>query len=453
MGKCANDAKFKMRGFQKLKNTAELYFNVNIDPDRCVLINTRDYIDISTGTTALYNRYLVPNDAFDCLPDGCVNTGTLQLTKTDLADGDPSVTFRVDSDATEFYEGAMSYYVWVPEAGNYTVETMITDIGQATPPVNADTYEYTITATGEGFYPVLVDFSQAPSSVTGSGWQASEAGARVSVSIGNGEDEGSLTVGVSTFYFYDSIEDLEISTMVVISCMTEDTMDLTIDATDASCWGSGYDADSTAVEKTLTGNAITANYGALNPMEGKGEIRDWFVMHQDEREVRATTENGTQYGYIQIADWNEEECGFLQLGIADCRIQNTMFRRVMSPVPVALDERQFIIMDGSTDPLKAGKILVDASLIGQMITIYYAKREQRMVYASNPDNIGKKRVRMHQEICNTDGSVTTYTYNNVYVTTFPLTNLTNTDETPVALTLAIHRDMNNVFFYRSEEIA
>lgn len=449
MARCANDAKFNRMAYKKLENKTEIYFDVRMNPERCELINTRDYIELH-GDTGVYNRYLIPGDAFDCLPQECVNTGTLMVT-SDLEEENPGATFRVDSDATEFYGGAMTYYVWVPEAGTYDVMTKIYDVADAGATTkNADTYVSIITATDAGFYPVLIDFSIEPAMTTGSGWIASTAGAIVNVSVGNGEAEGNLTIGLSTFYFYDSIEYLENNSMVVLSCPTDIASDFTVDAIDATCVDAGYDASSAASDITITANAITPNHGLLNPAEGRGETRDGFFIAKDERVVQRTTEFGGVYGYIQIADWNEEECGFVQLGIDTCRVFDSLFRRVMSPVPVSLDPRQFIVIGSEQNPLKKGTILVDESLIGETVIVYYAKRQQVRAYEAKEENIGKKQVRAFWEFCVTDREFEAYLWNNLLVTSFSMLNVTSTDQPQITITLSPQLDKNGVWYTRYE---
>lgn len=439
MGRCSNDALLAKISNNKLEKQTEVSFSVLTDVDRCVRVTASKYVD-TTGTV-VYNAYKVPEDMFNCLAEGCRNTGTLTLTGT----GSPSVTYTVGYDATEYYAGLVTFYFYAPAAGSYTISYTIADIADSTMS-NADTYNKTITATAEGFYPIIIDFSQEPDAVVGNGWTASTAGARFVIADITTGDAYATNIGLSSFYFYDSVEDFEVNDVVKIGCLDGIEGALSISAADASCWGGGYDATTPALELTVTGRALTPNYWKLNPMMEKGTESEGWAIATDTREVLSKEIDGVTYGYVQVPDFYADECGFTTVAIDDqCNVTDAAMNRVNSPSIVALNERQFLVIDGkSTEEYTAGTILFNASLIGLTVVVSYPKAAVVEKYVGNDQAIGSRRVRMSIPVVQTDGVKVNRLYNNVLVTSFPET--INTEETTFAFTISVQRDRNGNMF-------
>lgn len=439
MGRCSNDALIAKISNKAVTKQTEVSFSVLTDVDRCVRVTASKHIATTGATT--YNTYKVPEDMFNCLAEGCRNTGTLTLQGV----GGPSVTYTVGYDATEYYAGLVTFYFYAPEAGSYTFSFTIADIANSTMS-NADTYNQTITATGEGFYPVIIDFSQVPDAVVGNGWEASTAGARFSITDTTSGDDYVTNIGVSSFYFYDSVEDFEVNDVVKIGCIDGIEGALSISAADASCWGAAYDATSPALELTVTGRALTPNYWKLNPMVEKSTESEGWTIATDTREILSTTINGVTYGYIQVPDFYADECGFTTVAIDDqCNVTDAAMNRVNSPSIVALNERQFLVIDGKhTEEYTIGTILFNGSLVGLPVVVSYPKAAVVDKFVANDQVIGSRRVRMSIPVVQTDGVRVHKVFNNVLITSFPET--LNTEETTFAFTISVQRDRNGNMF-------
>lgn len=442
MARCKNDRLIDKIGIEKLDKTVEVEMSILADIDSCVKTNTKNYLSID-GNTSSYNPYTVPADMFSCLPEGCKNSGTLTVTNgAGLATGG---TFAVKADATEFVAGVVTYYIHFPAAGTYTVATTISDITDISQ-TNADVYTQDITVTGEGFFPVAIDLSQAPSSLNGTGWVATESGILINIDV-LAEDELLVPViGLSSIYIYNSIEDFEVNDTVKIGCLDEFAGDDTIDPTDATCFGAGYDPNSVTIERTVTGKKVTANYWKLNPLVQKSDQTIGWFPQTVEKTVVATTVNGVDYGYVQLPDMFLGECSFLLATIADnCNITDSMLNRLNTPVPLAVNEKQYIVLNGSTTTeTDAGKILFHESLIGKNVVVNYPKEFEIDHYVANDNDLNSRKVRMAVPRMQTDGVKVLHIYNNVLVTSFPHT--INTEETVFSFTLSIQRDRNNNFF-------
>ena len=182
MGKCNTEQVLSMIGVNKLTKAQELFFSVLQDNDSCVKIKTSDYLEI-IGDKSAFNKYLRPEDAFNCLAEGCRNTGGLLITGNEFPLG---ATFKKVTDATDFYAGATTFYLDLPKDGTYTIEFKIAAINDNSF-VNADVYRKKFTGT-KGYNPIFIDFSVVPEEVLGEGWQANERGVYVSITVTTEEE-------------------------------------------------------------------------------------------------------------------------------------------------------------------------------------------------------------------------------------------------------------------------
>lgn len=440
MTRCANDTLISKIGMKSLNKLVEVDFAVLADIDSCVKVNTKNYIDY-TGTSAAFNAYSIPEDSFNCLAEGCKNSGT--LTVMNGIGTASSATFAVNADATDFAAGVITYYVHFPAAGTYQLDTAVSDIsdqGQT----NADVYKKEIIVKEAGFHPVVIDLSKVPEEQKGTGWMASEGGIILKAEA-TPEDTVIGTVGFSSIYVYNSIEDFEVNDVVKIGCIDEFAGEMTVDPVEASCFGAGYDATSIAIERTLTGKSATANYWKLNPLMSKGEQTTGWLIQTTERTISSTEIDGVTYGYVQLADMNMDECAFTTAAIADiCNVTESLLSRVNTPVVVDINEKQFIVLD-------SGKILFHESLVGKAIVISYPKTVDVEHFVGSEASLDERRVRMSFTQEQTDGVKQNYVYNNVLITSFPGT--VNNEETTFEFTISVQRDKNGNFFemYRITE--
>ena len=124
--KCKNEKLLAKIGKEKLTKTTEVDFTVLNPLDDCRRINARDYV-ASEGAVE-YNRYLIPDDKFNCYGDKCVNSGTLTIPANGKA------VYRVPLNALDTYLGVIAFYAIA--SGKITVK--VSDTKTFT---NADVYE------------------------------------------------------------------------------------------------------------------------------------------------------------------------------------------------------------------------------------------------------------------------------------------------------------------------
>lgn len=424
MARCNNDVLLKKIGVNKIDKNKEVDFTILDYLNDCRRIIASKFVYV-TGTVN-YDAYAKPEDAFECMPQGCTTSGTLFNTSTtDKA----TVVYKESSDATEFANGVLTLY-----ATKLPVTVKLSDASDFT---NADVYEVTEASKGkDNYYAIAIDLSKAPTSVDGTGWEAKNTGAYISV-------EFEAESGISTISIFESMEDFEINDVVKIACLTDlsGTIDIPVD--DATCWNNGYNPDDITIERTITGKALTPNYWKLNPMLGKGEKTQSFDIKSREFVVEASDPAG--YGRVVLGDYSEEECGYVAIQLADsCDTTDAQLVRISVPNLVDLDKKHFQVIDNGT----GGKTLyVSQDYIGQKVIISYPVDAEVEQLVANENFIGSRRVRMSWTEEQTDGVKWRYSYNNVLVTSFP--QAITDGETEFSFTISIQKDNNGNYYEKN----
>lgn len=443
MGKCKNETIFNKVKTNKISVKDEIDFNVLTDLDTCVKIHTHNYANLIGADNAVYNWFKRPDDVFNCLADGCANSGTLQINGG--AGTEVGAVFKVLADATDFYAGVVPYYLELPVADDYEVTTTFYDILDTTK-TNTDVYKQSIHAVRKQFVPVIIDLTVAPTETTGDGWKASEKGAVVEITVKPKTDTTVSNVGISSIAFYEALSDFEVNDVVKLGCIDEISGSFDVDATDATCFGSEYDPDSVAIERTITAKAITPNDWKLNPLESRGEHTVGSMIVSVNETIQEKVIDGVRYGYVQVVDMYEEECGFTSAQVDEkCNVTDCMLSRVSSPIPVKIQLNQFQVLNSQyTSEDEAGLMLFSEELIGEEVNISYPRTVEVVEYRGNTENLEGKRVRMSFVKCVNDKVKYRIVFNKVLITSFPDT--INKEETTYEFTVAIHKDSDGDFY-------
>ncbi|MDH6364651.1 hypothetical protein M2139_001638 [Enterococcus sp. PF1-24] len=442
---CKTDVFLSKIGLDTLDESREVYFSVKHDVDACVKLSTRRYLSV-VGQNASFNAQRRPDDAFNCNPDGCKNSGTLFVTST--AKTPAGAKFAIQADATNFAAGLLTHYVELP-AGEYDIQAVISDITEENQ-ANADVYTQKV--KGPGVFPVLVKLYEAPTTVRGTGWTETEEGILLEITATPVTTNHIAPIGLSSIAIFDSIEDLEGAQTVAISCVTEITGDITVEATDATCLGASYAPNSVAVEKTITATQATPNWHLLNPIIGKGEYKQGFVVAKEQKIVKSITIDGDEYGYVMAQDLSPDECEFFYATIADsCNVTDAMLNLVNTPYALDINERQFIVLDGTTTTAAdKGRFLFHRDLIGKEVIFTYPKAAEVEEFVAHSNNLDGVSVRVIVPFDQTDGTKINHIYDNVLVTSFP--GSIGTEQPTFNFTLSFQRDKRNGHFYRVQRV-
>lgn len=427
MSKCKNDIFMSKVGVNRITKQMEVDFDIQSNLPDCRKINASKYVSTEAETPS-FNRYKTPVNQFECMRTGCVNSGTL------YNEGKATV-YKAQFDATEFSAGVITFYAIAPqsEASAVVKLSSASDF--------ADAWEYTIpladmSVGSDGFTAVVVDLTKTPT-VIGEGWTPSEVGAYISIEIVNADPEADMSgVAISSIAIFDDIEDFATSTHVKLACLTSIDGSWDLDAAEATCLGNGgYNLDDfTGLDVTITGRAITPNYMKLNPFAKKGSAVTGWESETIEKTVEEL--QGTDYGYITIADMNQDECGFFSAMLADsCNIFDSQLDRLSIPSRIDVDEKHYQLIDngdGSTT------VLFNKEHINAPILVSYPRTADVEEWVYTEDVVNDVRVRLSYVHEYNDGTKFRFVFNNVLVTSFPL-GITE-DENEIALTLRIQKD-------------
>lgn len=426
--RCRNEIFMNNVGVKKLEKNTEVHFDVQRNLPDCKKIRTDKYVSTEADAPA-FKKLRFPANQFECLREGCVNSGTL------YNEGKETV-YQTREDATQFSAGIITFYVTGANSGNAVVK--LSNSADFT-----DSWEYTINladmATGaDGYKAVVVDLSKEPT-VNGEGWTPQENGAFISIAI---DPEGE-EIGISSISIFDDMADFDISTHVIVSCLTGIDGSFDLSAAEQTCFrNAGYDtSDLNGFEQTITGKALTPNYMMLNPLVSKGEAVKGF----EDETIQKTVEElaGTDYGQIMIPDMNQDECGFFSAMLADaCNVIDSQLYRYSIPSKIDLDESHYQLIDsGNGETI----VLFNKDHIGTSILISYPKVVNVEEFVISDDFLDEIRVRMTYEKVHTDGVKYKFVFNNVLITSFP--NALTEEETEFAFTIMIQRDSKGKFGY------
>lgn len=433
--RCNNEVLLKKIGLKTLSNQTEIDIRVRKDLPDCKRINTRKFTDISGTYT--YNQFRKPANQFECMKKGCVNTGLLQM-----AAADETVVYHAKYDAIDFAAGVITLYVYPGADATYPVPVTVT-ISDSSAFTNSDVYTVDVTkeqVAADGFAAVVIDLSATPTSEQGDGWTASHAGAYIKLS-------STKVVGYSSIAIFDAIEDFELLDVVKVSCLSTAGSSADLELIEETCNASRYNDQITQIPFEMTGTKVTPNYWKLNPMSGKGENVTGYIMTGVEETVESFSSGGKTYGRVTLPDAYQNVCGMYAIQIADsCDTTDATMTQLSIPIQVDLNERQYQVVfreDGTTD------ILFNAIHVGQNMLISYPKEVEVEERVFNPDNLGDTHTSIVWTKYQDDQIKIVDIFENVFVTSFPMT--VTSESTEFAFSFAVARD-NDGNFYREQRI-
>lgn len=424
MGRCKNETLLRKINIPKLtKEHSEVSFTILHDLDNCRRINAKDQLLEGKGT---YNKYLVPKNRFECLGEGCVNTGTF-LIAADAATKE--VEYYAKFDMTEVASGAVTFYVY---DANKAARTLTVLIGEAQGLANADQYSVSIAATDydeDGFAPVIIDLSQTPTDV-GNGWTPNEIGAYIKISASD-------AFGVSSISLFESMEDFATIDVVKVGCLSSVGGTLDPSLIESACNKAKYNDQMGGLSFNVTGRNATPNYWKLNPMAGKGKAAKGFIIAT----VEKTIGNDNT---VTLADLYQDECRFISVQLKNaCDAWETELTQIFAPVGMtnlAPDHYQVIKQaDGST------KLKFAAGLAGQDILVSYPREADVDETVVNTDFLNSTHVSMAVPVCEEGRVMRMLVFNNVYITSFPYSLSEN--DTDFSFSINIQPDRGGDYFH------
>ena len=352
-------------------------------------------------------------------------------------------------DATLYAFGMVTAYVYLP-AGDHVVTLTLSDYIDDTMQ-NSSSVDVTVHATQSGdgshLYPVKFDLTDlVEEKNSGNGFIPSTIGTRLSISIDGANLTAGQMVGVSSIAFYESIEDLELNKTVLVSCIDTWGDTQSFDVVEGACSTSEFDPNSGTMTASITANKWSENLMYANPALHKTDEQEFGILHVVTRKVMEGTGDLAGYGYIQLSDMVENDCGFVYIQTPGCAGNSSMLTRVSAPVPVmdgTTDGDKFQVLTSSYNgDLTMGMIIVGKDWIGQELNIIYRQKKTAEVWAIT-NEFRDFHVNILAPLRKKDGSVEYHYYENAFMTTHA-NNISRSDETTIELQFTIAADENGV---------
>lgn len=420
MPKCKNDILINKVGINKLTQSVEVDFDIFRSMPDCNRINAKGYTSTS-ATTKSYDQWAVPQNAFECENDKCINSGTAYFTGTSPV----TVVYDTASDGTEWSAGVLTFY------GKNISGAVTVVLGDNT---NSSTWAAVKGETqADGYVPYTADLSQTPSTSKGDGYKASENGAKITISVAQ-----ATKFGISSIAIFNEALDFATQEAVKVGCLTGIDGSWDLDIAEATCFNPArYDSEAlTSIERTITGNSVTANYLALNPLLSRGKEASTFDMDT----VEKTAETASGITSVLLTDADSAECGRISVYIDGvCAPHDGQLTRLSNP-SLALEEDQFAVVSDTNGI----RIVLNAVHDGRKVLVSYPKAVEAEAYDICVDNLEGIRSRMTYAKCHTDGVRYRFVYDNVLITSFP-DGVTNDGEQEFSFTVTILKGKDGCF--------
>lgn len=431
----------------KLKDQDTILVSVTDQLASCAKVDARNINKNLTNmddATSIYNAANVPADAFGCSKNQCYNTGTFQGPVTTAATAVIIGDFRKMFDASLYTAGLVTAYVLLPD-GDHEVSFEIANYTEQNY-TNSNIITRTVHATkgngGSALYPVefyLGDLSQTQ----GTGWTGGSVGAVFRVKIAGANLAANDLVGVSSFAFYESVDDLKINHTIIFTCVDTWGDNQSLDVIEGQCSQSEYNSDSGSITFNMSVNKWTPNFRWLNPTWYETDETEAGIPHIVTREVKAGTGELADYGTIQLSDMVEGSCGNMYIQTPGCANNSSELTRVSSPVPVEFSADSYQVLTSDYNGVtNQGTILVDKQWIGQELNvIYLQKHSARITQITN--EFRDFNCTIIAPLRKKDGTIEYHVYENAFLTT-DVNAISRTDETTKDLQFTIAADENGV---------
>lgn len=346
--------------------------------------STKNFRAITHGTLASFDPITMPPDLIRCNEVKCHMTGTLWVTP---ANGTVKVKFQIRGDYTAAAFGINYLYLTYMGTDSLTVQAKVSDYDDYDQ-ANSYTFQDKVghsTLNENDFVIAQFDFSDITkvSAQSGNGWTPSTGGITVEYTISHDNLDDTFVaeqIGLSSIKTVCSREELRKSDNVLLSCLTSIAPNTSVDATDARCFGQGYDPDSLSIEWSIEATTRSHNDWWLNPIERRGDMTVAGIPTTREFVVREKVVNGTTYGYFQLSDIYAG-CNSVIVSIGeDC--QGFYLEPLQTPRVTEVSSDEFITLYAKTDDI--GGTYVNKQHIGKTVLVTYdAEREVQHIIADD----------------------------------------------------------------------
>lgn len=334
--------------------------------------STKNYLAITQGTLFTFDSIALPDDLIRCNEQRCHMTGTLYITPTD---GVVGAKYRLKGDYSKAVFGYN--YLYLTYLGNDTlvVTAKVSDYDDINQE-NSYTFTTEVNHFGNGIDDYTVaqfDFSDPTriQSQTGNGWIPSSNGVTITYTVTHKNKADTYVnelIGLSSIKTIACKDELHKADNVLLSCIESFNHNTSVGATDARCFGSGYDPDSVEVTTSIVATTRSHNDWLLNPLEHRGDKLVTGIPSTRTFTVGSKEVNGVEYGYFELSDlYPQCNSVIISLG-ANC--DGVYLEPLQAPVVTPVDVYEFIAIS-NLHAGDFGSVYVNKKYIGQQVLVTY----------------------------------------------------------------------------------
>ena len=458
--------------------------------DYLVEHNAKNYHTITDGILQSFDPTTLPPDLVRCNEAKCHMTGTLWLNSQELSymdrdeahagiifpAGTPGpdhvdnviTTHRYGADQTLRVAGAdyrirgdfstavfgfnFLYLDYLAEKGG----TLTVTIADYDDDEFTNSYNYTVqlpkkTTLGFEVFQIALGDPMAIKSQKGTGWvptTPSTNGIHIKYTITlNTETYADSPIGLSSIKFICDKSELHKADNVILSCIQSIAPNISVDATDASCFGQQYDKDSANVEFSVEARTRSKNDYWLNPFERKGDKIFAPLPKTKLLEVKPITIDGRDFGYFHLPDLSSG-CNSIIVSLGE-ECEGIYLEPLQAPQLTSIDETEFIaIYQESSEAF--GDVYVEKRHIGKKALVTYDADTEVDHFIADGEKMDSFESEFIVPLIQ-DGGIEEYVRFYALVTEHSM-ELNNTDEASLSLTLSVVRK-NGKWYDRYRKLA
>lgn len=378
-----------MYGYGKQDKNSIVTVRVSDKINYLTELSTKNYQNIKKGTYLNFDSLLLPDDLIRCNEKRCHMSGTLFVTPAE--NGVVEVSYAIRGDYSRAVFGYHYLYLTYLGNGDKEVYATVSDINDREH-TNSYTYKTVVNGTGEAvdsFSIAQFDFANplSISSQSGTGWRGSSEGVFITYKVVEPNSESTFLtepIGISSIKTIACKAELHKSDNVLISCIESFSHDVSVGATDARCFGSGYDPESVEVTTSIAGTTRSYNDFWLNPLESKGSKTIAGIPITKVFRVKSKTIGGTEYGYIEMSDLFPQ-CNSVIVSLGK-GCNGTYLEPLQVPQVTPVDVTEFIAIS-NPHASDFGFAYVNKKYIGQEVLVTYDAETEVTHYVANEDRL------------------------------------------------------------------
>lgn len=441
--------------------------------DYLVEHNAKNYHTITDGILQSFDPTTLPPDLVRCNEAKCHMTGTLWLNSqavskvTEVVSSDEDIAvgsetsglrvagadYRIRGDfSTAVFGFNFLYLDYLAEKGG----TLTVTIADYDDEEFANSYNYTVqlpkkTTLGFEVFQIALGDPMAIKSQKGTGWvptTPSTNGIHIKYTITlNTETYANSPIGLSSIKFICDKSELHKADNVILSCLQSIAPNISVDATDASCFGQQYDKDSASVEFSVEARTRSKNDYWLNPFERKGDKIFAPLPKTKLLEVKPITIDGRDFGYFHLPDLSSG-CNSIIVSLGE-ECEGIYLEPLQAPQLTSIDETEFIgIYQESSEAF--GDVYVEKRHIGKKALVTYDADTEVDHFIADGEKMDSFESEFIVPLIQ-DGGIEEYVRFYALVTEHSM-ELNNTDEASLSLTLSVVRK-NGKWYDRYRKLA